>query len=205
MHTDSRACSYFTGDCDFHMRTQRRCVTGGGRATPAAVEPDPAIVAQLMSMGFGENGSKRAVIATQVVHDCTLSLAQSASPASHSLLSAYDCKADAVRIRAGLCSKEMYASEEPMTSFLRSNDSKYDAHMQNAGAEVSMEWVLAHMEDADFNDPLPVPSAADSTQPAGGASGAGGADPQSVALLSSMGFTEPQAAASLKVCQQRVT
>jgi ubiquitin carboxyl-terminal hydrolase 5/13 len=30
------------------------------------VEPDPAIVAQLMSMGFGENGSKRAAIATQV-------------------------------------------------------------------------------------------------------------------------------------------
>ena len=30
------------------------------------MEPDPAIVAQLMSMGFGENGSKRAVIATQV-------------------------------------------------------------------------------------------------------------------------------------------
>jgi len=38
---------------------------GGGQAA-AAVEPDPAIVAQLMSMGFGENGSKRAVIATQV-------------------------------------------------------------------------------------------------------------------------------------------
>ena len=46
--------------------------TGGQHAAaaaataPAAVEPDPAIVAQLMSMGFGENGSKRAAIATQV-------------------------------------------------------------------------------------------------------------------------------------------
>ena len=25
----------------------------------------------------------------------------------------------------------------------------------NAGAEQSMEWVLGHMEDPDFNDPLP--------------------------------------------------
>lgn len=35
-------------------------------AAPAVVEPDPLIVAQLMSMGFGENGSKRAAVATQV-------------------------------------------------------------------------------------------------------------------------------------------
>lgn len=35
-------------------------------AAAAAVEPDPLIVAQLMSMGFGENGSKRAAVATQV-------------------------------------------------------------------------------------------------------------------------------------------
>ena len=35
------------------------------------MEPDPAIVAQLMSMGFGENGSKRAVIATQVAETAT--------------------------------------------------------------------------------------------------------------------------------------
>ena len=67
--------------------------------------------------------------------------------------------------------------------------------MQNASAEVSMEWVLAHMEDADFNDPLPSPAAAPSAQTAGGA---GGADAESVALLSSMGFTDAQAAAALK-------
>lgn len=43
--------------------------TGAGdkeNAAPAAMEPDPVIVAQLMSMGFGENGSKRAAVATQV-------------------------------------------------------------------------------------------------------------------------------------------
>lgn len=40
--------------------------TASASAAPAVVEPDPLIVAQLMSMGFGENGSKRAAVATQV-------------------------------------------------------------------------------------------------------------------------------------------
>lgn len=64
-----------------------------------------------------------------------------------------------------------------------------------------MEWVLAHMEDPDFNNPLPEPSAA-----VGGGGGGGdsspAADPEAVAMLSSMGFTDVQASAALKVrCQ----
>ncbi len=67
----------------------------GGAAAPAAApaartEPDPLIVAQLVSMGFEENGCKRAALATG-----------------------------------------------------------------NSNAEAAMEWVLGHMEDPDFNDPLP--------------------------------------------------
>ena len=54
----------------------------------SAFEPDPDIVAQLVGMGFSENGSRRAAGATR-----------------------------------------------------------------NAGAEPAMEWVFAHMEDPDFNDP----------------------------------------------------
>ena len=64
---------------------------GADSAAPAAavaVEPDPTIVAQVMSMGFSENASKRAALA-----------------------------------------------------------------VRNASAEHAMEWVFAHMEDADFNDP----------------------------------------------------
>ena len=68
--------------------------------------------------------------------------------------------------------------------------------VQNAGTEVSTEWVLAHMEDADFNDPLPEPSAGGNAPAAEAESGA---DAESVALLSSMGFTDAQAAAALKV------
>jgi ubiquitin carboxyl-terminal hydrolase 5/13 len=64
--------------------------SAAANAAPAANEitADDAIVAQLVAMGFSENGSKRAAIATS-----------------------------------------------------------------NASAEVAMEWVFAHSEDPDFNDP----------------------------------------------------
>ena len=37
-----------------------------------------------------------------------------------------------------------------------------------------MEWVFAHMEDADFNDPLPPPGSEPAA--AGGGGGGGGGD-----------------------------
>ena len=46
-----------------------------------------------------------------------------------------------------------------------------------------MEWVLSHMEDPDFNDPLPPASAEQEYA----------AHPESVVMLTSMGFTERQA------------
>ena len=57
-----------------------------------------------------------------------------------------------------------------------------------------MEWVLSHMEDADFNDPLPAPPAVAAAQDGArsGASSAPAPDPESVAMLSSMGFTSDQ-------------
>ncbi len=73
--------------------------------------------------------------------------------------------------------------------------------MQNAGAEAAMEWVLQHMEDPDFNDPLPDPAAstpAPST-PAGAGVAPAAANPESVAMLTSMGFNDTQAAAALQV------
>merc|ERR1719274_141812 len=100
----------------------------------AAPEPDEAIIAQLVSMGFSENGSKRAALA-----------------------------------------------------------------VNNSNADAAMEWVFAHMEDADFNDPLPPPGAADAGGGGGGGGGGGAAaDPASVEMLGAMGFTPPQAEAALK-------
>ena len=103
---------------------------GGGGA--AGTEPDETIVAQLISMGFSENGCKRAAVA-----------------------------------------------------------------VKNANAEVAMEWVFAHMEDSDFNDPLPPPGAADAAAGGGGGGGGGEPDPEKVSSLVGMGFTPEQAAGAL--------
>lgn len=65
-----------------------------------------------------------------------------------------------------------------------------------------MEWVLGHMEDANFNEPLPQPSEAAApaqASTAGAADSGPAADPESVMMLVSMGFTDTQAAAALKV------
>lgn len=88
--------------------------------------PDEAIVAQLLSMGFAENGCKRAAIATN-----------------------------------------------------------------NSGAEQAMEWVLQHMEDPDFNDPLPEENPAPAT-------GAVAFSAESVDMLCALGFQKKHAEKALK-------
>lgn len=96
-----------------------------------AIVPDISIVNQLMSMGFSENGSKRAAIATN-----------------------------------------------------------------NCSAEASMEWVFQHMEDPNFNDPIEDNSMSDDPQPPeNGVSQQ--FSPDSIAMLTSMGFTDAQAKAAL--------
>lgn len=53
----------------------------------------------------------------------------------------------------------------------------------NAGADGAMEWLFAHMDDADIDEPFQAPVAS-----SGAASGSGAADPLVVAQLESMGF-----------------
>lgn len=89
--------------------------------------PNPEIVRQLMAMGFSENGSKRAAVATK-----------------------------------------------------------------NSSAEASMEWVFAHMEDTDFNDPLPV-STGDATSEAAVTYSA-----NDLSALTAMGFSDGHAETALK-------
>ncbi|KAK1862263.1 hypothetical protein I4F81_004837 [Pyropia yezoensis] len=104
---------------------------GAGAVAPAAVVPDDAIVATVVSMGFSENGARRAAVATA-----------------------------------------------------------------NAGGEEAVEWVMSHMGDSDFNDPLPAPVSA--AAPAGSAPAAAAVDPASVEMLAAMGFTAVQARAALR-------
>uniref|UniRef100_A0A7S0NC19 Ubiquitin carboxyl-terminal hydrolase n=1 Tax=Hanusia phi TaxID=3032 RepID=A0A7S0NC19_9CRYP len=99
--------------------------SASGSASAGPV-PDEAIVRQLVDMGFGENGCKRAALATN-----------------------------------------------------------------NASAEAAMEWVLQHMGDPDFNEPISAPS---------GQSQAGSAtvDPDAVEMLCSMGFAKHHAERALR-------
>ena len=65
---------------------------------------------------------------------------------------------------------------------------------QNAGVEPAMNWVLAHMSDADINDPLP---AGDDNANSGSSANAGG-DPALIAQICSMGFSTEHAKFALK-------
>ncbi|KAJ7172145.1 hypothetical protein C8R46DRAFT_1084933 [Mycena filopes] len=60
----------------------------------------------------------------------------------------------------------------------------------NSNAEAAMEWLFAHMEDADIDDPI-VPQA-------GGAGGAPEPSGEQIAMLSDMGFTPAQARKALR-------
>eukprot|EP00301_Raphidiophrys_heterophryoidea_P003463 c11563_g1_i1.p1 GENE.c11563_g1_i1~~c11563_g1_i1.p1 ORF type:complete len:840 (+),score=204.41 c11563_g1_i1:24-2522(+) len=100
---------------------------GQQQAASAAPVANPVIVAELVSMGFSENGCKRAVLATK-----------------------------------------------------------------NAGAEPAMDWILSHMEDADFNDPLPT-----TTPAAGHVAQAPPASEEDIAMLCSMGFSQAKAIQAL--------
>lgn len=61
-----------------------------------------------------------------------------------------------------------------------------------------MNWVLEHMGDADFNDPLPAASPTAATPSGGGGAGGAAADPEALMMLTSLGFTERQAMGALK-------
>lgn len=61
----------------------------------------------------------------------------------------------------------------------------------NSNADAAMEWLFAHMDDPDIDDPIPA---------ATGSSGAGGAEPSEdqISMLADMGFTAKQARKALR-------
>jgi len=99
----------------------------GEGSSEAAV--DQEVLGQLVSMGFSENGSKRAIMAT--------------------------------------------ACNDP---------------------EVAMNWIMEHMEDPDFNDPLPV----------GGTDGGEEVSEASVSMIESMGYSREQAKGALLACDRNL-
>lgn len=111
-------------------------VEEGDQPVSGGVTPDPAVVAQLVSMGFGENGATRAVIAC------------------------------------------------------------------NNDAEAAVAWVFEHMEDADFNDPITMPSS--ETKTAGPTEVKTQFSHDELMMLVSFGYTEDQAQAAMIANQGNV-
>lgn len=71
------------------------------------------------------------------------------------------------------------------------NGCRRAAQAAGANVEAASEWIFAHMEDADFNDPLPEPGAA-------APSGEAEVNPETLMMLTSMGFSEAQVIPVLK-------
>ncbi|EDW17518.1 ubiquitin carboxyl-terminal hydrolase 5 [Drosophila mojavensis] len=73
-------------------------------------------------------------------------------------------------------------------------------HTQNIGLEAASNWLMEHIADADISDPFEVPN----NRIGDGAASAFVANPESLAMLMSMGFGERQATAALKATDGNV-
>ena len=74
-------------------------------------------------------------------------------------------------------------------------------HTSNAGVEAAMNWMMEHMDDADLNTPFVNPAAAASKTPSASAFVP---DPDAMANLMAMSFSEAQAKKALKNTQVRI-
>ncbi|TKA77135.1 hypothetical protein B0A55_04101 [Friedmanniomyces simplex] len=63
----------------------------------------------------------------------------------------------------------------------------------NSDAEVATAWLFEHMEDADIDEPMQLPTGGGS-----GGAGTGPVDPEKIENLGNMGFSAPQARQALK-------
>ncbi|CAK7272470.1 ubiquitin C-terminal hydrolase Ubp14 [Sporothrix epigloea] len=63
----------------------------------------------------------------------------------------------------------------------------------NCDANAAMEWLFAHMEDPDIDEPLVVPSGGSAAR-----DNASSADPEKIQMLGAMGFAESQAKQALR-------
>ncbi|XP_053168258.1 ubiquitin carboxyl-terminal hydrolase 13 isoform X2 [Hemicordylus capensis] len=72
----------------------------------------------------------------------------------------------------------------------------------NMGAEVAFNWIIAHMEEPDFAEPLAIPGYGGAAFPGAGGPGAAGLDNQPpeemVAIIASMGFQRNVAIQALR-------
>ncbi len=192
---------------------------------PPAVEPDAGIVSSLVGMGFTENGSKRAAVATQVrfLACQTSSHLQAVQPVPHprwtvteSLMtenqaekepSAQSMTPFQAAPRCQCCSCALFQAAHPRSECYSKREVDRSSKplallesafglVQNAGTEAAMEWVLSHMGDPDFNEPLPASSSSQAPAQAQQQGSQKAADPEQVSMLGAMGFTPQQVTCS---------
>lgn len=63
-----------------------------------------------------------------------------------------------------------------------------------AGVEAASNWMFGHMEDSDFNDPLPEPAAAGAADAAGGGGGKPAISQDAIEMLGAIGGFSPRQA-----------
>lgn len=69
---------------------------------------------------------------------------------------------------------DMLVTQLESMGFSRNACTRAALAVNNSGAEAAMEWLLTHMEDPDFNDPIPAPAQANAAQPAAAAAAEAG-------------------------------
>lgn len=73
----------------------------------------------------------------------------------------------------------------------------------NCGAEVAMNWLMEHVSDSDFADPLQLAPLTQQAQSAGGATSFGPSE-DNIAMIVAMGFTKDQALKALRTTENNV-
>lgn len=136
-------------------------------ALEAEKTPDPGIVAQLASMGFSENGAKRAALATKNsgVNDAMDWCVKHMEDANfNDPLDEDDPQTTAAKPKVepdAIIVKQLVSMGFPENGCKRAAIA-----CNNGNVESCMNWILSHQDDADFNDPLkePEPEADDEAQ-----------------------------------------
>lgn len=85
---------------------------------------------------------------------------------------------------------EAAAAQLEAMGFPKTRCEKALYHTGNSDAEAAMNWLFSHMEDADIDEPLVIPS--------GGSSKAAGPTQDQIEMVTGMGFSPAQAKKALK-------
>jgi len=164
---------------------------------PAANQP---IVDTLMEQGFTRNGAIRAALATNNNLEAALNwILEHIGDADLN---------EPLPVPASSASAEFVPDPNIIESVegmgFSKNGAIRAAKATNNDIEAAINWVMEHMADADFNEPLPKPTVSLSEGNSGKKNDNAAVDEESVGVLMSMGFDTEASSFALKKCQGNV-